>query len=271
MRSSMDSGSLDHKHWLTSNITVAGHLVRTELTDARVPAVTGSSTVIVDDSLHTMTILFDRSRTATVRTLPSTPRLGRANDSTSRFIVAPRMTMRDLGAGESMLGHPTHKYSVSTSYVAQTTLLGSPCRKTVNTVETIWVATDMQREEKLRAYVRDSRSLTSVELGPVGDSLERLRLHRERLISGFVLRSETALTKPSAGGATSKITRSIVVLALSRGPIPRSLFAVPADYRIMPEPSLRPKTAADSAVMKRAQAKAESTMNARSRSSVCDP
>jgi hypothetical protein len=44
------------------------------------------------------------------------------------------MTSQDLGPGEPILGHPTHKYSVTMSYVAQTTVLGAPCKRTMVTV-----------------------------------------------------------------------------------------------------------------------------------------
>jgi hypothetical protein len=212
--------------------------------------------------------LLDNLRSAMVSPIGSTLQLNATNDSTSRFIVAPTMAMRDLGPGEPILGHPTHKFRITMSYVAQTTLLGSPCRRTANSVETIWVAADLQREEQLRIYVRDSRPTTNAEFGPVGDSLARLRLHRERLINGLILRDETVLTKPSAGGTPAKVTSTTEVLELSHGPIPRSMFAVPAGYKMLTRPARGP---VDSASLKARRAAIDSSVNVRMHALMCDP
>ncbi len=265
-----DSGSLDHKHWFTRKIVIAGHFVRTEMPDGPIPPGPRgihTPTLISDDSAHTTIALMDDVRRAMVSPIASTIQLPAMNDSTSRFIVAPTMAMRDLGAGEPMLGHPTHKYSISTSYVAQTTLLGTPCRRTTNSVETIWVATDLQRVEQLRKYVLDSRPTTNVELGPVGDSLARLRLHRERLINGLILRGESVQTRPSAAGATTKVTFTTEVLELSHGPIPRSMFAVPADYKMLTRPTRPP---VDSASLKARRAAIDSSVSVRMYALMCD-
>jgi hypothetical protein len=271
VRTTTDSGSLDHKHWLTRKMRIAGHFVRTEVPDGPIPPAPlgmGTPTMISDDSAHTTTMLMANMRRAMVTPIGSTVHLNVPNDSTSRFIVAPAMSMRDLGAAEPILGHPTHKYSISTSYVAQTTMLGSPCRKTVNDIETIWVATDLQREEQLRKYVRDSRPATNAELGPVGDSVTRMNLHRERLVNGMILRDEVVLTKPSAAGPPVKVTYTTEVLELSHGPIPRSMFAVPADYQMMPRPPQRP---VDSAALKARRAAIDSSVRERMYALVCDP
>lgn len=272
VRTTVDSGSLDHKHWNTNTMYIAEHFVRTEVTEAhltRMPPGIEVPITITDDSAHTMTMLMGRFRSATVRKLASAPTLSK--DSTSRFIVAPTMTMRDLGPGEPILGHPTHKYSVTTSFVAQKTLFGSPCKLTARNVETIWAATDLQREEKLRKYVRDSRPIAGTELGPVDDSLQRLQLHRERFVNGLILRSEVAHTKPAAGGTKTAVTLTMEVLELSKGPIPRSMFAVPADYSTIAMPARPARTAADSAAFMARRAKIESTLKAGMHASICDP
>jgi hypothetical protein len=271
VRMTTDSGSLDHKHWFTRKMVIAGHLVRTEMPDAPIapgPRGIHTPTLISDDSAHTTMALLDDVRSAMVSPVPSTIQLPGMNESTSRFIVAPTMAMRDLGAGEPILGHPTHKYRITESYVAQTTLLGSPCRRTTNSVETIWAATDLQRVEQLRKYVLDSRPTTNVELGPVGDSLARLRLHRERLINGLILRGESVLTRPSAAGAPIKVTMTTEVLELSHGPVPRSMFAVPADYKMLTRPTRPP---VDSATLKARRAAIDSSVSVRMHALMCDP
>lgn len=268
VRSTIDSGGADHRHWTTSTMWVAGHLVRTEMSDARLSAMPGFTypVMIDNDSAHTVTAIFDRTRSASVTQLPATPPLGRWNDTTSRFITGPTMTMRDLGAGEPILGHPTHKYSVAISYVSQEPLMGGPCQRTVNSEETIWAATDLRREESLRKYVRDSKPLTNVELGPVMDSLQRLHLHRERLVNGLILRSSTALAKP---GSEVKVTTIMEVMELTHGPIPKSMFVVPAGYSALPAPRVAPSPAAESTSRARMAAR-DSIVRARVRAAVCD-
>lgn len=269
VRTTTDSGSLEHKHWFTRTMWIAGHFVRTETQELSSVARPGAlAAAISDDSANTTMLVVDKTRTAMASALPATVRLQLPNDSTSRFIVAPAMTTRDLGAGEAILGHPTHKYRVTTSYVSQTTVLGSPCKRTVNSVETIWAATDLQREEQLRKYVRDIRPATGIELGPVGDSLRQFALHRERLINGLILRSEVASARPSARGAPIKVTVTTDVLELSHGPIQRSMFVVPADYKIIPPPKRPPL---DSAQLKARRAAVDSSVSGRMRALMCDP
>lgn len=249
---------------------VAGHLARTELSDPRMAGAGPEFALpiaIVNDSAHTMTFIVDRTRSASVTQLPAAPQIGRWNDTTSRFIVAPAMTMHDLGAGEPILGHPTHKYRITMSYVAQEPLMGLPCKRTVNSDETIWAATDLQREQNLRQYVRDSRPLTNVELGPVMDSLQRLRLHRERLINGLILRSATALTKP---GSAVTVTTTLEVTELTHGPIPEAMFAVPAGYTTLPTPPRTASPAAESAARARIAAR-DSIIRTKVRAAVCEP
>lgn len=249
---------------------IAGHFVRTEMPDAPVPPVPGgirTPTMISDDSAHTTIAILDNVRSAMLTPVGSTVTVSAANDSTSRFIVAPVMTTRDLGAGESILGHPTHKYSVALSYVAQTTFFGSPCKKTVNSVETIWAATDLQKVEQLRKYVRESRPAAG-EFGPVNDSLQRLNLHRERLVNGLILRSQLVRIKPGAGGATTKVTMTTEVLELAHGPIPRSMFVVPADYKMLTRPTGMP---VDSARLKARRESVDASARKRVHELVCDP
>jgi hypothetical protein len=272
VRNTIDSGGVDHRHWTTSTMWIAGYLTRTEVSDPRLVGVVPSftpATTVVNDSAHTMTFIVDRSRSASVTQLAATPQLGRWSDTTSRFITAPTMTMHDLGAGEPILGHPTHKYSVTISYVAQEPLMGLPCKRTVSSEETIWAATDLQREENLRQYVRDSRPLTNVDLGPVMDSLQRLHLHRERLVNGLILRSAITLTKPASGGAANPVTTTMEVIELTRGPIPKSMFVVPTGYTVLPTPRSAPNPAAESALKARL-AERDSIVRERVRAAVCD-
>ena len=138
----------------------------------------------------------------------------------------------------------------------------------MNDVETIWVATDLPRNEQLRKYMGDSRPTTNTELGPVGDSLARLRLHRERLVNGMIVRDEVVLTRPSAAGPPVKVTYTTEVLELSHGPIPRAMFAVPAGYQMLTRPTRSP---IDSATLKARRAAIDSSVSGRMHALMCDP
>jgi hypothetical protein len=194
------------------------------------------------------------------------------HDSAAHFVSAPTMTMRDLGPGEPILGHPTHRYSFTESYVAQTTLFDQPCKRTVNSVELIWTATDLPREEKLRRYVFDARPPTGTPLGYVNDSLARIRLHRERLVNGFLLRSESSITRPGAHGTNTTTKITMEVSELAHGPVPRSLFAVPDGFtltgRAVPAAI---RTRAESAALRERRAKVNSQVSERMHAIMCDP
>jgi hypothetical protein len=214
VKSTVDSGRSAKPRVSISRYRVTARTARTDterLDAAPSLEAVGNPVMLVDDSAHTTTQISERQRSAAVIAGSFNTDVTLSVDPTSRFIVSPTMTIRDLGAGERILGHATHKYSVSTAAVSRTTFGGRPCRRTIDSVEQLWVAADLPREERLRNYVRDVHVNLNVQHGAVPDSMARLRAKRERLINGFVLRSITTSKAPDATGVVRTTTTTLEV------------------------------------------------------------
>jgi hypothetical protein len=272
---SSDSGTSSKPRKTFLRHRFAGHLLRIDsptgtAMDSRGRTV-GLPYFIYDDSAHTRTLVDPRGRRVSVTPEPANPN-GAANFG-FEFVGRPRMSIDDLGAGEPILGHPTHEYRVTVSFVAQQLFRGKPCRRTTDTVEQLWTATDVPRVERLRSYVRDfPPSITELH-GPVIDSLRRFNLRRERMIRGFVLRSILRSRKPSLAGELATITDKMEVTELSHGPLSRSLFVVPEGYATTPVlASSAPESSARRAPNNPAEtARIDSLVSAVLRQMLCDP
>jgi len=69
VRTTIDSGSLNSKHWFTSRMRIAGHLVRTQSIDSRITSMAlgiDTPTIISNDSTHTSTFVLAKLRRASV-------------------------------------------------------------------------------------------------------------------------------------------------------------------------------------------------------------
>lgn len=229
---SSDSGPGSQRHTAKLRHRFAGHLLRIDSPEpSRYVSRDQTGTFpyfIYDDSAHTRATVEPRVKAVTLSDEPEP--LSRAlRYSGFEFIRPPRLRVEDLGAAGAILGHPTRAYRVTVSFMAQQTFRGRPCRRTLDTVEQLWAATDLPRVERLREYVRDFPPAKTELHGQVIDSLRALDLRRERMIRGFVLRSVLTSRKPARTGSIV-LTDRMEVTELSRGPIPRTLFVVPPNF-----------------------------------------
>jgi hypothetical protein len=215
----------------------AGHLLRMDSPTGTVQTASGAHVglpyFIYDDSAHTRTLVDPRDRRASVTNESATPNRSSANFG-FEFVGHPRMSIEDLGDGEPIIGHPTRLYRVTVSFVSQQLFRGQPCRRTTDTVELLWTATDVPRVERLRAYVRDIPPAPADMNSQVTDSLRRFDLKRERMIRGFILRSILTTRKPTPAGGRLAVVSKMEVTELVHGPIARSLFTVPEGYSTTP-------------------------------------
>jgi hypothetical protein len=272
VRVTIDSGSPRSSHWSTSRVRIAGHLVRTDMDDDRWDAMVRNGFArgtIDDDSAHTSMFFVGDRGEMTRRSTTADESM--QYDSSSRFVAGPTISTRDLGRGQPILGHPTRKYAVTLTYAAVANPLGETCKRTMNSVEQLWVATDLPRDEKLSHHLRDAQQVTGIAVGVVDDSLEWLRVQNERGLKGFILRSEITLTKPAPSGGTRTIVATAEVTELSHGILPQSVFASPSGIIQEKLPVPPPRTSADSIAAKARRAGWDDYWRLILRQQVCDP
>lgn len=272
-RTTADSEGVPMRMPVISRVYITDHQVRWERAQEKFQNLDPKvdfAVRITDDTAHTTTLFIASQRRASVsKTAPPTSRT--SDDPTSRFLAGPVMTMHDLGPGGSIAGHPTRKYRITLSYVANTTLDGRPCQRTSNSVEEIWAASDILNEPHFRGILTDVPNPV-IEHGPVGDSLASLFLHRDRFINGVVLRSIVSRKRPDATGTVRTTTVTMEVTELSQGPLARSLFRVPEGFATSTRrtaPVLR--TAAESAEFAKIRTATDASIRASMRRALCDP
>ncbi len=273
VRSTADSDGVTSRMPMINHLYISDHQVRSERAQEKFrdldPKV-DFAIRITDDTAHTTTLIVTSQRRATVSKTTLAPSLT-FGDPTSRFLTGPMMTMRDLGPGEAILGYPTRKYRITLSYAAHTTFDGHPCQRTSNSVEEIWAAPDIPNDPHLRGYLTDAHAEAVTEHGPVADSLEKLRTHRDRFINGVVLRSIVTRKRPDAAGTVRTTTATMEVTELSRGPLARSLFQIPDEFITRThqnEPALR--TRAESVQLAKIRTAADASIKASLRKILCD-
>jgi hypothetical protein len=139
VRTTSDSDGVASRMPVMNHLYITEHQVRSETVQEKLdnldPRV-DFPVRITDDTAHTSTYIFVKEHRAAVSKIKVPPNMT-IDDSSSQFLSGPVMTMRDLGLAETILGHPTRKYSFALSYVARTTVAKQLCKRTVNMVSPI--------------------------------------------------------------------------------------------------------------------------------------
>jgi hypothetical protein len=274
MRSTADSEGVTSRMPTISHLYVTDHQVRSERKQEKLgnldPRV-DFPIQVTDDTARTTTSIFTNQRRATVSKTDRPLKLA-LDDSAGQFLTGPVMTTRDLGPGGTILGHPTRKYGIALTYVARTTFDGLPCRRTTNMSGEIWAARDIDDDARLRAFFDNARTQAVVSHGPVADSIGKLRVHQYRLINGLVLRSIITSKRADATGTVRTMKSTMEVTELSRGPLARSLFQIPAEFKTTKFPPVdRPfRTSAESVQFAKIRAGADASVKASLRRALCD-
>ena len=119
-------------------------------------------------------------------------------------------TITKIGAGETIAGYATEKYS------AKTPMLQGE----------IWVAPAL---EVPPGYYDMLTSLVVAEVGGMGQVFKEMK---EKQIKGYLLKSVIVMNNPMMKGPTF----TQVAASVDRSPIPASKFAIPAGYTARARP-----------------------------------
>jgi hypothetical protein len=127
-----------------------------------------------------------------------------------------QVDVADLGAGEAILGHPTHKYRITT----KATVNGTPSE----TVTDSWFATDLAGAEE--GFKKFSKSFGAQFSGGAAKGMQDAIA--SKMPKGFPLRSITNVTQ---SGKTSKTTMEVT--QVGKATFEASDFEVPAGIQLM--------------------------------------
>lgn len=191
---------------------------------------------VVDDRDSSLTMFMPDQHTAMVTDMGAV--LGSA--SAMRSGMTPKFTqhlttnrMDDLGPGERILGHATHRYRLTTAGTMDVTIQGETCTKPVDAVSEMWMADDVDLMPVMQAMTKHFSAV-----GEVANMTQAASDAAKALPPGFptkgtALRTVSRSTARGADGKTVPVTSTTEYVEMSQAPIPNSIFAVPSDYKVM--------------------------------------
>jgi len=160
-------------------------------------------------------------------TITGTGVLGMAKPAMAAFKHhVTRKSFVDLGPGERLLGHATHRYRMTTTETSDITVGGQTCTRNSDNDTEVWIAPDVDIQPAMQAA---ASQYGIAGLGPIGVDTTG---GGPALPKGTPLRTVLTMTTQHAGTPVTMSTK-IEIVELSHGPINDALFTVPADYKTM--------------------------------------
>ncbi len=222
MRITTDSGQGTTPSVMGMRQLVRGNKLRMESSLAGAPAMLEDAYSIFNGADSTMTMVMPSEHSAMITPLG----LAGAMRMQSMAVRSTNSDVVDLGAGESILGHPTHRYRVASSGAVDITIGGHTCTKKMETVSEVWIAGDVDLEQATRAA-----SQTMKSFAPTVMIDQWYGTARSHLPPGTALRNVMTMQSYDASGTAHPVKMTVEITELSHGEIADSVFAIPADYQ----------------------------------------
>lgn len=179
---------------------------------------------IYDAHDTTMTMVMTQQRMASIMAMPSVP--ASVLPSFKVHGDAPGQ-LEDLGAGETILGHATHRYRTTTHGSVDYVIGEQTCTRRVDAVADMWLAPDIDIRPAMDAVMKHfNRGEASP---PVASDVP----HSPLADRGTPLRSITQTSYTDPNGQTHVVKTTTEYTELSNAPVEESAFTVPADYHVM--------------------------------------
>lgn len=251
----IDSGMPAQKRVMTIQVHVLKNVMRMSMS--------GTALAGAADRMYMITNLIDSTLTTVVPSqslaVVSDPRMAtRAGAIKTELAENPKYLLEHLGAGENVLGYPTHHYRARVSYVIRTTFAGETCSRSIKSVDDIWTTTATDLSDVILAQV--ARISAGAPGTPSYAALLR-SLQRDQ-VKGVTLRTISRSPRSLASDDSGEVTSTWEITELQRGQLDSALFAVPTDYRVTD--TREPPPAADPAMLTAA-------MRDALRRNFCDP
>ena len=142
------------------------------------------------------------------------------------------VTVEDLGAGDAILGHGTHRYRVKESHTMNVSVMGMHRSGTTATDTEMWIATDVSRTEQraFEAFAANfAQSMGGAGFG--GDGMRKLTDELQRKMpKGLVLRQIATTRQTDQGGKETTSVTTTEVKEFKQARLDEKLFEVPKDY-----------------------------------------
>jgi hypothetical protein len=219
-----DSGIPGHDVTSTTRGELLGAKLR--VTSSGVGAAFGNY-IILDSAASTITTVYPKGKLVLTSSW-SKPARGASPLITMEAHMDSGYTVEDLGRGEPILGHTTHRYSETLGYELRVAAGSDTCRRHRRIVTELWVTPDT-RVPDIEAATKRLSSLPTPMLG--SDVTRILAEKRGEKIQGVLLK-RTSTIHDSAGHGDPVVTHARwEVTEVKHALIDPADFRVPAGYK----------------------------------------
>ena len=229
MNITIDSGKPNQRVSMAMRHQVTPARLRMEIVQVSGSAATNDAEgmyTVVNDADSTITSVMPSQHLATVMGLTSTLGLGSgAAPKTEEHLTKNKL--EDMGAGERILGHATHRYRTTTAGTLDITIMGQTCTKPFDGVTEMWMASDVDLQPAMSA------TLKHFGAGQLEDLEKRLRAAPTARPQGTALRTVSKIDQHDEAGNPITVTTTMEFVELEHGPMAASAFDVPPDYKTM--------------------------------------
>ncbi len=224
-RFSVDSGR--GAAWaVTMAMEASGDRLRVQVNSTS-PAAAQGMYMIFDGATGTIINVLPATRTSMVMDL-SGPMTGLAAMVKTSLKGEPTIEVEDLGAGEAILGAPTHRYHSRTVYTMVSSIGDVSCEKTESSDEFVWMTPNTATSVSVQKAMR----------GVVGGrwtqpAMTSLYAMRQKKMPGIELRQSGVVKTVSSTGDSSSVRVTYDVTTFGEVSLDADRLAAPPDFEIM--------------------------------------
>jgi hypothetical protein len=221
----------------TMQVRLLTHQMRVDFRTGTMPGMPPGGYMLIDAEKGQMVMVSPQEKTATLFAL------GGMGTAMGQMAAGAQMKMEatdisisvdDLGPGEAILGHPTHKYRLKQNYTLNMSTMGmQQSTRTESTTET-WMSTDFP-EAELRAFEGFNKTFGQSAGGIAamgGEGMKKLNEELQaKMPKGFPLKQIVTGTMTMQGRSQAMRT-TMEVASMSKGTLEPSLFEIPEGYKV---------------------------------------
>jgi hypothetical protein len=221
----------------TMQVRVLGNRMRVDFLKGTVPGMPPNGFMLIDAGKGQMHMVSPQEQTATL--IPLEGMTAATNQMASGAQIKMEATdisvsVDDLGAGEALLGHPTHKYRVKQAFTLNMSAMGMNQSTTTESTSEMWMATDFP-EADLRAFETFNKTFGQSFGGLTamgGEGMKKLNDELQaKMPKGFPLKQSVTGTM-TMQGRSQAIRTTMEVASMSKATLEQALFDVPAGYKV---------------------------------------
>jgi hypothetical protein len=153
----------------------------------------------------------------------------------------PSMSVRKLGAGETIVGHATEKWEMKQAYTMSIKTFGFGSTTTEEQTSTLWMAPNLKAGELMNPFLDMARNMSSMFEGNKEWEQVVTGPSRELPEQAVLKMTSQSRSTPDKGKATYSLS-TMEVTSWTKGDVPASAFEIPSGYKAIEMPNIAAMT-----------------------------